>query len=143
MKNRIETLVSVVLTLGDTKAATLEDYLNKLQHHLSLYYSDYEIVVIDQNINNQINPLERENILKNISSIRWIKMAFPIEADRLPNIGIENAIGDYVVFLRPSVDPIHLVHNMVEQSSHGYNIVIGVADYPKTLLYKMVRKLSP
>ena len=60
----------------------------------------------------------------------------------LPNVGIENAIGDYVVFLRPTVDPIDLIHSMIQDSSYGYDIIIGIADYPKTLSYKIIRKIS-
>ena len=77
MGNKRETLVSVVLILDHIDAVALEDYLNKLQHHLGLYYSDYEIIIIDQILSTAITDLERKNILKNISSIRWIKMAFP------------------------------------------------------------------
>ena len=141
MDNKLETLLSVILVLDHTNASTLEKYLKQLQNYLN-YYSDYEIIILDQYTNMEINVLERKSILNSVSSIRWIKTSFSIEENMLPNIGVGAAIGDYVIFLRPAIDPPDLVKNMILNINSNYDIIIGVTDYPKTFCYKLLRKIS-
>lgn len=138
MENRMDTFVSTVFDLNTMDVVYLEDYLVSLHDHLKRHYNDYEIIILSRNVDGSI----QKDILEKISSIRWIEMAIPIDGDMLLNVGIEHAIGDYVVFLRTGIDPVHIIHEMVEKCSEGHNLVIGVADYPKTWSYKMARKVG-
>ena len=99
------------------------------------------IIIIDQN--SKPFPVSvKENILETISSIRWISLSFPVATDVALGAGIENAIGDFVLLLRPNIDPINIIEDMVEESSHGYDVIIGIAEHPRTMGYKIARKLS-
>lgn len=138
---KLETFVSVVLTLDDIKPSAFEAYLKELQKYLDQRYSDYEVVIIDQN-SKSISDTQQNDLLKNIPSIRWIKLAFPVEMDAALSAGIESAIGDFVILLRPTFDPIDIISNMVDESSQGYDVIIGIADHPRSLGYKIVRGLS-
>lgn len=137
---KMETFVSIVLILN-TASPSLGSYLNELALYLDEKYSDYEIIIIDQNRNPFPLALEKE-LLANISSIRWIKLAFPVDMDVALSAGIENAIGDFVILLRPSIDPIDIIDKMVQESSQGNDVIVGIAKHPRTLGYKIVRKLS-
>ena len=136
-----ETFVSVILILDNIVTSTFEEYLKELQLYLDQRYSDYEIIIIDQN--SKLFPVSvKENILKTISSIRWISLSFPVAMDVALGAGIENAIGDLVLLLRPNIDPIKIIENMIEESSRGYDVIIGIAERPRTMGYKIARTLS-
>ena len=138
---KIETFVSVVLILDNIVTSTFEEYLKELQLYLDQRYSDYEIIIIDQN--SKLFPVSvKENILKTISSIRWISLSFPVAMDVALSAGIENAIGDLVLLLRPNIDPIKIIEDMIEESSRGYDVIIGIAERPRTMGYKIARTLS-
>jgi len=138
---KLETFISIVLILDDTEQSGFETYLTELQPYLEQRYSDYEIIVIDQN--RKIFPLsQKENLLEAISSVRWITLSYPVEIDVALTAGIENAIGDFVVLLRPNIDPVSIIEDMIEESTQGYDVIIGIAEQPRTLGYKMIRKVS-
>ena len=101
---KIETFVSIVLILDHADNDSFEIYLKSLQKYLNQRYSDYEIIIIDQN-REHVPALVQRRLLETISSIRWIKLAFPVEIDAALFAGIESAIGDFVMLLRPTIDP--------------------------------------
>ena len=137
---KVETFVSVVLILDVIETSIFGVSLKELQLYLDQRYTDYEIIIIDQNI--KPFPISvKENLLKTISSIRWISLSFPVEMDVALGAGIENAIGDFVLLLRPNIDSIEIIEDMVEESSQGYDVIVGIAEYPRTLGYKIVRTL--
>ncbi len=139
--SKMEAFISIVLILDDIEIDIFESYVRELQLYLDARYSDYEIVIIDQN--KHIFPLiVKEKILNNIASIRWIGLSYPVEMDIALNAGIENAIGDFVVLLRPAIDPVNIIEEMVQTSANGYDVVVGVALQDSTFGYKLVRKIS-
>ncbi len=134
--------VSCILSLNDTQGSPLSsfsDYLKELHDHLNKHYSDYEIIILD--MSSKFPHEIQKEILKNIPSIRWLTMAFLINNDFLIYVGLENAIGDYVVFLRALVDPSNIVNNLVT-TCQKYDMIVGVSDYPKTWPYKVIRKIG-
>lgn len=137
----IETFVSIVLILNEAKDSDFERYIHQLQRYLGIRYSDYEIVIIDDN-QKPFPSSTKKNILNNIPSIRWITLSFPVHMDVALSAGIENSIGDFVLLLRPTVDPIVIVSDMIGLSSQGYDVVIGIAEQPRTIGYKIARTLS-
>jgi len=138
---KIETFVSIVLVLDRVNSNDFEGYLKSLQQYLDQRYSDYEIVVIDQTIAHA-PTLVQSKLLETISSIRWIKLAFPVEIDVALCAGIENAIGDFVMLLRPTIDPIQIIGDMVNEALEGHDVIIGIAKSPQTIGYKLARLLS-
>jgi len=138
---KIETFVSVVLIIDNIETTTFEVYLKEVYFFLNKRYNDYEIVIIDQN-SKSITSAKQNELLENIPSIRWIKLAFPVELDMTLNAGIENAIGDFVLLLRPTIDPVEIISAMVEESSQEYDVIVGVAEQRQSLGYKIFRNLS-
>ena len=139
---KIESFVSVVLILDDIVTSAFEEYLKELQLYLDQRYSDYEIIIIDQNSKPFPFPVSvKENILKTVSSIRWISLSFPVTMDVAFGAGIENSIGDFVLLLRPNADPIKIIEDMIEESSRGYDVIIGISERPRTMGYKIARTL--
>jgi hypothetical protein len=138
---KLETFVSTVLILDKIVTNDFRQYVTDLQKYLDARYSDYEIIIIDQN--RQVFPLSlQEELLNAISSIRWIKLSFPVEMDVALSAGTENAIGDFIVLLRPTIDPFEIIEDMVNKSIDGNDVVIGIATRPRTIGYKIARKLG-
>lgn len=138
---KTEAFVSTVLILNNSDITNFEENLRSLQQYLEQRYSDYEIIVIDQNTPS-IPISKKTTLLETIPSVRWIKLAFPVEMDIVLNVGIENAIGDFVILLRESVDPIEIIDEMIKECAHGSDVIVGIADRPQTLGYRIVRRLS-
>ncbi|OQK16040.1 hypothetical protein AU255_13070 [Methyloprofundus sedimenti] len=138
---KIETFVSIVLIFDHVNSDTFEVYLKLLQQYLDQRYSDYEIVIIDQTIAHA-PTLIKPKLLETISSIRWIKLAFPVEIDVALCAGIENAIGDFVILIRPTIDPIEIIGDMVDDALEGHDVIIGIAKSPQTTGYKLARLLG-
>lgn len=137
---KMETFVSVVL-IFDEIDTSFSTYLKELASYLNDRYSDYEIIIIDPNQESLPLNLQQE-LLRDIASIRWIKLAFPVKFDIALSAGIENAIGDFVLLLRPTIDPIDIIEPMVEESSNGYDVIVGIAEHQRTIGYRIIRKLS-
>ena len=138
---KMEIFVSIVLILDGDDNSKFGVYLKELQLYLEQRYSDYEIIIIDQD-SKPFPHSEKASLLETTPSIRWIKLAFPVEIDVALSAGIENAIGDFVLLMRPTIDPIAIIDDMVKESDEGYDVVIGIAERPRTLGYMIVRKLS-
>ena len=139
--SKLESFVSVVLIFNSHEAIDFEIYLTELQSSLDKLYSDYEIVIIDQNAVDYPQS-EKKVLLENIPSIRWITLAFPVDIDIALSAGIENAIGDFVLLLRPFIDPINIIDGMVNEALKGFDVVLGIAKRPQTLGYNIVRSVS-
>jgi len=138
---KIDTFISIVLILDHVNNDDFEGYLKSLQQYLDQRYSDYEVVIIDQTIAHT-TAIVQSNLLESISSIRWIKLAFPVATDVALCAGIENAIGDFVILLRPTIDPIEIIENMIKEALSGYDVIVGAAESPRTIGYKTARVLS-
>lgn len=140
--SRTDALVSAVLVPEPRSrpGASLEAWIGDAHALLSSRYSDHEIVVIDRDAG--VDPGTKARILGTVPSVRWLTVGFSQGRETLLLAGLENAIGDYVVLARPGVDPCGILHGMVEECSLGHDMVVGVADYPKTLGYRAVRALG-
>lgn len=130
------------MILNNDKHNDFNSYLKDLQYYLSNLYSDYEIVIIEYENNNYITLPVKNKILKDISSIRWIQLAFSVNIDIAFNAGIENAIGDFVLLIRPFVDPIEIIEDMINKCMCGNDIVVGISNEPRSFGYKAIRKIS-
>jgi glycosyltransferase involved in cell wall biosynthesis len=135
-----EAFISVVLVVQN-QTEQLMNYLVKLSPYLEQQYSDYEIVIIDQNSNGDIE-IKLLDSLSIHQSIRHIRLSQEVSTDIALAAGIENAIGDFVVNLNIESDDVELVHHLVEKGLVGNDIVICVSKKVTSFLYKKVRAVS-
>lgn len=133
-----ECFVSVVLVLDHLPAPF--EAIAAIQRELASKYSDYEIVLIVQ------GPVQEsgteESITKRLASIRYIQLANRVHADVAWAAGVENAIGDFVVLFDHRADPVSAIVAVVEACRTGFDVVVGVADQPQTIPYRMIRALT-
>jgi len=135
-----QTFVSVILVVKN-QSEELIDYLDKLSPYLKKQYSDYEIVIIDQNSNDGIE----KKLLKSLAtheSIRHIRLSRVVSDDVALAAGIENAIGDFVLNLNIQLDSHKIVSALIDKGLEGHGIVVCVTHKINTITYRYLRKVS-
>ncbi|MCW8327458.1 glycosyltransferase [Photobacterium sp. SDRW27] len=135
-----DTFVSVVL-VSENQAEKLTDYISRLEPYLKGLYSDYEIVVIDQNSSDNTEEL-LDSTLSNYQSIRYIKLAQTVSSDVALAAGIENSIGDFVININLELDPVSLIDRFISDGKAGNDIIIGVSESTTSTTYKFIRNIS-
>ncbi|KPJ92282.1 MAG: hypothetical protein AMJ55_10015 [Gammaproteobacteria bacterium SG8_15] len=137
---KLDCFVSVVAVLNNMEKA-LETFLKPLHEHLSEYFTDFEILLVDQCSIDGTNK-KIEKYLREIPSIRYLELAAHVHADVAIAAGMENAIGDFVVLISPLDDPVDCVVDIVRLCQSGYDTVIGVSNKPKSFTYTLIRPLT-
>lgn len=132
-----DSFVSVILEVNN-QFSILEQYVKELSPYLHQRYSDYEIVIIDQSSSN-ISGGDIDNLLKEYTSIRYIYLSYEVSKDIAVAAGIENAIGDFVINLDITSDPIGIIDSLVSECRSGNDVVLGVSEQKSTYLYSFVR----
>lgn len=135
-----DSFVSIVL-IQEQPLATIENALRCIQSELDSHYSDYEIIVIGQGTTKAFTLLD-EAVLKNIPSVRYIKLAAQVHLDVAWAASLENAIGDFVVMFNSAADPVHVISDVVSICKSGFDVVVGVASQQRTFAYRIFRSMA-
>lgn len=133
--------VSIVVVKNKIDEREINSTLENIHTHLNLNYSDYEIVLIDDTAPS-LKQFDYSEILKEIPFVRIIQLSAQVDYQLACSVGLENAIGDYVILFDPKHDSTDLIAQSVELSKTGFDIVIGVNESSKeSLIYRLVRPL--
>ncbi len=133
-----DSFVSLVLNANNF-TSSIEDYLTGCYEYLDARYSDYEIIIIENGRLGKDNS-GWDQLLKVIPSIRVISVAFEINEEKVLIVGLENAIGDYVISLDQRGDPLELISSSIDKCGNDIDVVTGVDASPNnTLAYRIVR----
>lgn len=125
---RTDLFVSIVAVLDD-RLRSAADFVTRAQQELSSRYTNYELVLVD----NELLPSEvvaLRELLTELPCIRIIRLARRFPTDTAIFAGLESAIGDVVVVVDPHTDPIDSIPKIVELNRAGNDIVQGVATMP-------------
>ena len=136
-----QSFVSVV-SLVDNSTPQLVATMKTLEAYLSERYSDYEMLLIVQKQARFSQEKNLEAVLASVPSVRWVQLSADASAEDAWNAGLENAIGDFIVFFTPGTDPVDLVGRSVELAKKGHDVVIGTAPTAESLGYRLARPLS-
>ena len=136
-----QSFVSVVC-LVDDKTQSLLLSLKELEVHLSDRYSDYEILLVVQKRARFSQEHDLEKVLACIPSVRWVQLAADTPKEDALNAGLENAIGDFVIFFTLGQDPVAIVSESVELSKKGNDVIIGTSHTKESIPYRLARPLS-
>lgn len=119
------------------------DMVAKIQSALDSRYSDYEIVLIAQGPALDALPDDvKGSITARLPSIRHIQLAAHVDNDVAWAAGLENAIGDFVVLFSHDVDPVPAIGDAVDACKAGFDVVVGVADQPLSIPYRLFRAFA-
>lgn len=122
-----ETLISVVAVVqndGPVIAAFVAEVLETLQSH----WINYEIVLVDDYSTDDTSTVF-EGLLSRYPCLRLIRLTRRFGTEVAVTAGLDAAIGDYVVVMRPMSDPPVEIPAMVRVAeSDGNGVVLGISE---------------
>lgn len=137
---KTDCFVSVVIVVHNN-ASILQGLLTRLEKLLRSRFTDFEILIINWRSFDNTEAI-MEDLLQNISSIRYIKLSENTMYDTAWLAGMENAIGDFVITLHPETDPIEDIPALIEKSMNGADIVVGISkNIRKSFFYRIIHPL--
>lgn len=120
-----DTLVSVVAPIRND-AEILAAFVAEVMAVLPANYPNYELVLVDDDSTDR-SVAVAEGLLRQYPCIRLIRLARRHGIDLAASAGIESTIGDYVVVIRPQVDPPAEIPAMIASAGDHFGVVIGRA----------------
>lgn len=117
--------LTVIFVLRN-QASEVQQILSEATKVLGAAVSDYEIVVIDNASTDgsvhTIRSFTREDGLPNLQVFALTK---EVDSDTAVWIGLENALGDFVVVIDPLLDDVGMVPSMLESATSGVDVVFA------------------
>lgn len=122
---RKDAFVSVVVVVDHT-VSRVADVLTALEQRLSVAYTNYELVVVDNGMG-AADLADVRRILSTVPCVRVQRLSRHFAYDTAIFSGIESAIGDYVVVMEAGRDPVEMVDQVVDGLMTGADIVQGIS----------------
>ncbi len=116
-------LISIVVPVHNAEAYAAER-LGALAALLAAHYADYEIVVAD-NASSDGTAAAIEGLAERIANLQYFRLLRRVPEDTAYAIGVEEAIGDYVVTMDLEYDPPEIIPQLTEIAQRGHEIVYG------------------
>lgn len=114
-------VVVPVCTFTQQTLTTIRDLLKVIKTH----FEDYELVLVDDHL-----QAESQKVISDIQlshgGTRVIRLRDSFGLSAAISIGIEHAIGDYVVVFHPEQDPVDVVPQIVACCAAGPDVVYGI-----------------
>lgn len=130
--------LSVVLPIrnfsNDTKYF-LENFIKDLNDLVS----DYELIIVDNaSVDNTIHVLKGLAELKSFPNMQVYALRREVDFDAAAWVGIENALGDYVVVINYLIDEVSFVPTMIDNALNGFDIVFAnnLNKIPQSMSYR-------
>ena len=120
---RYDLFVSIVVPLFDD-ADILDGFIDEVARLLKENYKNYEMIFVDDDSRDHTRSLFEER-RKTIDCLRYFRLSRRFGLEVAIACGLEQAIGDVVVVLRPECDPPALIPEFVEQVQSCRGIVVG------------------
>ncbi len=134
-----EAFISLVII--PEQGQTFEADIQNLDVFLEAQFQDFEILIIER------KPLALsrsrvDQVLNECAGVRFLELSYEVDFDIAVTLGLESAIGDYVVIFDPIQDPLEAITASLDRCQTGYDIIVGVgANIQKSLGYRLVRPL--
>ena len=104
----------------------LESIIHSASEKLSSLVTDYELIIVDN-----ASDDESINVLKNLTgqsgypNLQVYALTKEVDGDTASWVGLENALGDFVVVVDPLADDISFVPKMLDQAVSGADVVFA------------------
>ncbi|BCU76924.1 glycosyltransferase [Luteolibacter sp. LG18] len=123
------TVISVVVPL-ENDSDILDAFLADLSRTMSGGFRFYEIILVDDGSTDATRQTV-DRLLKDVSRVRYLRLSRSFGREVALSAGIESAIGDYVVTLDPTGDPVAAIPELIAVCRTNGGIVHGVALNPR------------
>jgi glycosyltransferase involved in cell wall biosynthesis len=135
----LEKFISVICVV-ENDDEIIKERLTAIHKQLKANYTDYEIILIDQNSNDS-TVSKIDSLLALLPSIRHIRLSQIVKFDVALAAGSENAIGDYIVIMSLRRDPATCIPEMVQKCLKGAHVVVGVCPDAQTRSHRIAEPL--
>ena len=134
---RRDIFVSVVVPL-DNDVDILPAVVGEIDTVMRSHFGDYELIFIDDGSTDGTRSFF-ERAKKEIPSFRYFRLTRPFGLEVAIACGLEQAIGDVIVVMRPDWDPPDRIPELAEKANDSDGIVIGVATdkFKRALVYRL------
>ena len=117
--------LSVVLVFRNQEKH-LDKIIQNTTHLLTSLVKDYELIVVDNASNDgSINLLKTFTQPSGYPNLQVYALAKEVDSDTGSWIGLENAIGDFIVVVDPLIDDINFLPEMLEKAVEGVEVVFA------------------
>jgi hypothetical protein len=130
--------LSVVFVVRN-HADSLERMLCEAADVLAHKVSDYEFIVVDNASNDQtIAVMQGLTGEEGLANLQVYALTKEVDADTAAWVGLENALGDFVVVIDPLVDDIRFATTMLDHAVSGADVVFATnqAKSPQSFAYR-------
>lgn len=117
--------LSVVYVLHNQEQQ-LDGILRDASSQLGSLVSDYELIVVDNaSDDSSVTRLEQLTAQEGLPNLQVYVLTREVDADTGAWVGVENALGDFVVIIDPMVDDIAFLPEMLEKAAGGSDVVFA------------------
>ena len=106
------------------QSASIEKTLTDAAAVIAAIVGDYELIVVDNaSDDDSISVLKRLTAENGLANIQVYALTKEVDADTASWVGLENALGDFVVVADPLADDISFAPKMLDQAVSGADAV--------------------
>ena len=117
--------LSVVFVVRN-QATSLESTLSDAVAAIAGIVSDYELIVVDNaSVDGSISVLKQLTGENGLANLQVYALTKEVDADTASWVGLENALGDFVVVVDPLVDDIGFAPKMLDCAVSGADVVFA------------------
>ena len=117
--------LSVVIVVRDA-ADSIEKILVEAGEVIAPLVSEYEIIVVDNaSDDNSVTVLKNLTEEDGLANIQVFALAKEVDADMAAWVGLENALGDFVAVVDPTIEDIAFLPKLLEEAVSGADVVFA------------------
>ncbi|UCZ86451.1 glycosyltransferase [Pseudomonas sp. L5B5] len=108
------------------QSAGIEKILSEAAAVIAGIVADYELIVVDNaSEDDSVRVLKRLTSESGLANLQVYALTKEVDADTASWVGLENALGDFVVVVDPLVDDIGFIPQMLDQAVSGADVVFA------------------
>jgi glycosyltransferase involved in cell wall biosynthesis len=117
--------LSVVFVVRN-QSASIENTLSEAVTAIASIVSDYELIVVDNaSEDDSISVLKQLTAENGLANLQVYALTKEVDTDTASWVGLENALGDFVVVVDPYVDDISFAPKMLDRAVSGADVVFA------------------
>lgn len=117
--------LSLIITAKNDEN-TLQKELENISNSLKTLVDDYELIIIDNASTDRTISLLRDlTSPSGLPNLQVYALTKEVDRDAAAWVGIENALGDFVVVFNPAEDDLSVLPDMLEKAVSGSDVVFA------------------
>lgn len=115
-----------VVFVSRNQSDELKNILADAASVVSSIVSDYELIVVDNASDDEsISTLKKLTDMDGLANLQVYALTKEVDTDTASWVGMENALGDFVVVIDPLADDINFIPEMLDKAVSGADVVFA------------------